>query len=458
MNPVRDFKVKTVLEYAVLSLLFFLPWQTVWIFREGTTGVPGTSLENVWQYGTMGVYLWDVIAIVCIALFFLLVTRRHDRDDIMFTIKKNKGSLLFVGVALLFVGISLVWAQNRDIALYYAIRFLQGFLLFVIIQSLQVHWKKMALTLIAAGSIQACLAIGQFFIQEVPASTLLGMAYHSPRVLGDAVVQTVDARWLRAYGSFPHPNILAYFLGIAFLCSATLATRAEKKYEMVWLSVSTILLLIGLFFTFSREVVLCLFIVLGISLLWKKREDRNTLYEGISPTTLLVIMSCIIVATLSGVYREPVFARLGIGGLERLEKKSLQERVSSLEDGWKTIQHAPQGVGVGNSTYALEARDRADGVKKPWYAYQPAHSHYLLIAAEIGVLGLLCFLAFLAHLAWKLLRRASSSIAFVLKQRLFLFAIFVGFFDHFFWTIPVGIVLWWIGMALSGVDNSSDVS
>ena len=104
-------------------------------------------------------------------------------------------------------------------------------------------------------------------------------------------------------------------------------------------------------------------------------------------------------------------------------------------------QHRLLGVGIGQSVAELmRAKPRY-----PALFYQPVHNLYLLVASETGLLGLLFFLGWLGTVLWR-----SRSHPFLLVPCLLLLV--AGLFDHFFWTLQQGSLLFWLAASLTSVD------
>jgi len=76
------------------------------------------------------------------------------------------------------------------------------------------------------------------------------------------------------------------------------------------------------------------------------------------------------------------------------------------------------------------------------WIHQPVHNVYLLISSEVGLLGLIVFLIFL----YQLLKRfkKQNSVLFIIV----ICIIFVSLFDHFFWTLQQGQLMFWLILGL----------
>ena len=81
----------------------------------------------------------------------------------------------------------------------------------------------------------------------------------------------------------------------------------------------------------------------------------------------------------------------------------------------------------------------------PAWQYQPAHNLYLLIYTEMGLLGILALGGFLILLLRSLIlgKKIQPLIRWGLVS-LAALVLFAALFDHFFWTLQQGRLLWWL--------------
>ena len=106
-------------------------------------------------------------------------------------------------------------------------------------------------------------------------------------------------------------------------------------------------------------------------------------------------------------------------------------------------------------------KDIKRGFSLESWQYQPVHNFYLLIAAEIGIIGLILFILFI----FKVLKMAYLKVKSQIVSRetiftrhinlcvgclltIFLGFLFIGFFDHYFWTIQQGQLIFWLILGL----------
>lgn len=137
--------------------------------------------------------------------------------------------------------------------------------------------------------------------------------------------------------------------------------------------------------------------------------------------------------------------------------------------------------GSGTGTFIFQIDKYLDRNKiyqefEPWQ-YQPAHNIYFLIASEIGLVGLLLFLFFIFRVISNSLKSTktilngnavnpdisdkkivSRETISATKLNYFLIAItisflFIGLFDHYFWTLQQGSLVFWLVLGLILIDH-----
>lgn len=258
---------------------------------------------------------------------------------------------------------------------------------------------------------------------------------------------------LRPYATFPHPNVLAGYITAIFFLSLPYGTRrlhqqTEKlapvrNLKAVGQYAPLAILLAGIFMTFSRSAWLALgvggllyslttdgFSLSGARAFRKLRTPLRaaSVIGGIS----LVFLSA---GIFSG-YRE--FLASGISISER--RDLAQAAVLMFRD------HPLIGSGLGTfislSPTILRARET--------YILQPAHSVYLLIIAETGIIGTLFSFICLIRILGKLRRRtiaASLPLATIL---------FIGTVDHYPLTIQQGQLILTVVSAILFTEETRD--
>jgi len=122
------------------------------------------------------------------------------------------------------------------------------------------------------------------------------------------------------------------------------------------------------------------------------------------------------------------------------------------------------GLGLGNFVWYLSNNYQF----KEFWLYQPVHNLYLLVAVEIGIIGLIFFLIFIAKILLKGFKGIQEGLGKYKGKQIicFLFLVscflFLGLIDHYFWTIQQGRLVFWVvlaiisGLILSGPRSSTN--
>lgn len=433
------FDFKKIIEYGIYLLAFLLPWQTRLILEPGE--IDGAYLE----YLTYSLYAIDILLIILLLLFFwrhFVILKKSKKDT-------QEIPLIFwlIGGFELCIFISIFFSLNKNLALYNYLVFLFGIGIFWLLFKAEYKKKKLFYYFFGGIFIQAGLAIWQFLNQSSFASKWLGMADHNPKELGVSVIEVlavdgIGERWLRAYGSLDHPNILGGVLAVSLLIIIgvylnNIKQKSKqsdlkivknfnfKKYENILILIVYLIALIAFLFTFSRSAWLGfavgLIIFFGVLIL---RKDFFKLKEFLILMIFSLFLSVLIFSQYSLLFK----TRLTAGS--SLENKSVFERVTSINDSLPIIRNNFWGVGIGNYSLALK-----EGIpdQYSWY-YQPVHNTFLLIWAETGLFGILFFISLFLHLIyanWKTKSISGLPVLFAL--------IIMMMFDHWWWSMHFGI-------------------
>jgi len=411
---------KTI-QYGTLLFVFLIPWQARLILSEGSIN------GKYWEYGTKSLYATEIaLLVVLLALVVRCAIYIHKNKP-----KLNARRLYSpVGALLLLIiwaGASCVWSIDCSVAFDRWIALIEAIVVFLILSSGIVSYKKLCLAIILSGLIQASFAIAQFLLQSVPSSTLLGMASQDAQNLGVSVVETDLRRWLRAYGTFPHPNILGAWLALSLVLLVEKMRKQSQNLLDVLNYPMLIILLFGLGATFSRSAWLGFGIFLVIFVVWL--FIRHAWIQGIK-IALITILS---VACFYAIFPEPMNTRLGLQA--RLEVKSNTEHMASVAQGWEIIKQNPLlGVGMGN--YGLAVHGQIDDAQEAWF-YQPVHNVYILILAELGIIGILL----MAYSLWLIAFHGISKKTLLNAGVFFIPIIVIASFDHYLWSLYSGMMI-----------------
>ena len=385
--------------------------------------------------------------------------------------------LVFLGWA----GLSIFWSQYRPVAVYRFFTFIEiALFAIIVVKSLNdIKWLKIAFfAIILNGLFQSLLGIAQFIHNGSLGLRFLGESIIGPNIDGVAKILIDSEKHIRAYGTFPHPNILAGFLLVPLfilmgeiifrrllpLYKGEIEKGSEANHQNLTPALSLLrrgsssdvphetfmdlvpewiwyaILLItgsGFFLTFSRSAFLGLFIGLLVFLVGASYiRPPNRISKGNFKLLALSIIALIFITILL------------LTSTSFFSNQSLQERTLYRNVSHETIlKHPLAGVGIGQFIVS-EYQTRPD--LESWQ-YQPVHNMYLLLLSELGIVGLVSFVLFLLMLFFHLKSRGVQKDT-ILTYLLFYCIVFsflaISFFDHYFWDIELGMLIFALPLVL----------
>ena len=251
-----------------------------------------------------------------------------------------------------------------------------------------------------------------------------------PSMHGASVVQLQNGfRILRAYGTIPHPNILAGFVLITLLGPAGLFLINKKPNYAALVLFALGVILIGL--TFSRSAWLGLISFIFVLMLKSKYLELKRLLLLIATAILTIVL------TLYPL-RDLVFTRVSNAPVQT-------EQLSAFGRSWLTEQavqmireHPLTGVGIGSFVIEL-SRYAVEGA-----IIEPVHNIFLLVGAELGIIGLVITVSLFAAIALKI-SRVQTPRAILASATIAGLGV-ISLFDHYLWSIAPGRLM--LGLAL----------
>jgi O-antigen ligase len=306
------------------------------------------------------------------------------------------------------------------------------------------------MVIITSGIFQAAIAIAQYFKQGSLGLKLLGESPLSVNATGVAVFIADSGKYLRAYGTTPHPNVLSAWLFLAIFAFYNYYFYfypRDKSYLGKFLLICQPVLLIGLFFTFSRTIIglWALGAAIRILLLFK-RSLRSFLMATRQYAVTITVITLITGALFTVFFWPQVKSRALISS----EEEAVTQRIFYNQiAGSVTTAHPLLGVGMGQFVPQLMTK------LKHWPAniYQPVHNIYLLIASETGLVGLSLFLLFLIFVFYNFIQRTKLHKAYQYSFLILALSFLImGLFDHFLWTLQQGSLIFWMMLALISLN------
>lgn len=448
-------------------LIIFLPTQLGRHFWPQFSIVSGIRID----YLSPTVYFTDTLVLLLFALWlFRKLQIQNFKSQINYNNKKKRAqNVLNFGVFnlrfiwslvlsiwnfkstyfffLLFLVINIVLSHNILNGYYHLLKFLEcSFVAYYIANTM--HKKQQIVQLASLCSVgiifESLLAFLQYATQGSIGGPLyfLGERSFLSQTPGIANASINGQLLLRPYGTFSHPNVLAGYLVIALTLIVFSATSLQaKKAKILFFSAFTIGTL-ALFSTLSRTAIVLWVVYLVIVFLSRLRKQAHA-KELLAGFVGALIVSCL--------FLTPLFYRFS---QTKTSEESFVQRDALLTAAAQMIADKPiWGVGLGNFLPILSV------IQKPLSLgmyLQPVHNIFLLVAAELGVVGFIFFIWFL-YKTYERLRYSPlhSTAGFMLSAILFL-----GFFDHYFLTIQQGQLLFAVvvGLCWSGLNTLSNVT
>ncbi|MEK7151548.1 MAG: O-antigen ligase family protein [Patescibacteria group bacterium] len=317
------------------------------------------------------------------------------------------------------------------------------------------NFQSVLAVIIVSGLFQAVVGIVQYIKQGSLGLRLLGESPLSVNATGVAVFFADGIKYLRAYGTTPHPNILAAWLFVAvfafYFWYLYLKDRRSDsiRYEIMPLLIYTILLF-GLFFTFSRVIIglWAVGVLIGVLIFILRKDFNNASGKIKSRIFKLAIGSLVVVGIFSLLFWPQIKSRIHVSSQE----EAVTQRVYYNKVAGEFIgEHLMLGMGVGQFIPNMIMKFSY----LPSQAYQPVHNIYLLVVGETGFLGLVAFIGFVVIIFWGFVGR--TRFAKLYHYSFFILAssfLVVGFFDHFLWTSQQGGFIFWIilGFLTNGIE------
>ena len=386
------------IEHVLLFLvLLFFPTQLGKHFWPPLSFVYSLSVD----YLSPTIYFWDLLVVLLITVF----------------IASGKPiNKLALNIFLLFILsqiISLIPYQslglNLGAGLVRAEQYLISGLFGIYIASKNVHKVKFifiwGLGLAILG--QSILAILQFLKEGTIGLWILGERTFSLTTPGIAKFDFYGREFLRPYGTFPHPNVLA-----AFMLVSAILILWFKKTEKILALIAGIPILLSV----SRAAILAGFIAF-LFLLEKKGR-------------ILLLLAVLILLPILYIRFSSV---LNFDNISLLRREQLSEVAIRI-----FLTSPLIGVGLNNFIPAFSN----DVLVGPSRFLQPVHNVFLLSLAETGVIGFLGFLGQIGFAIWKVRKERTLLL-------IWLVIIFLGMFDHYFLTLPQGYRLLFLVWGLS---------
>ena len=413
--------------YLLLLTIAILPFQIRLIIPGNFSYFSG--LYN--EYASFSIHLSDLILLLTILIWcyevFIHQTKIHLGNkylNICFTI--------FATTSLL----STFFAKDPLLSIYHSFKIIEGYAFYLLIINQVAPIKHIIITLIGTFSFQSLLAIYQFIFQNSLGLNLLGEPLLQIGNPGIATINTPAGKIIRAYGTLPHPNILAGGLVITIISSLSLLK--EKHYEK--LIYATIFMLIALIFTLSRSAWLAIIAAALIIFALKPKQFSEFIHTHKRRilsffAAFVILIFAIAPAIQSRITWEDSEAITGRITYARIAQNMIKDKYQFF-------------TGVGTSNFTLRMQEYATSKIRPWN-YQPIHNIFILTFAENGFINLVVLIAiFIQIFTYAITSYKEKTLEHASLIALSTALFILGSFDHYLLTLQQGSLLLWLSFAI----------
>ncbi len=419
-----------VSQYTLLAMLFCAPWRLEWIIVPPNFDV--ASLPNPANLPKLRPA--DVLAIVSIGAY-LMAGWPHWQRLCAAKTRVWAGALIALTA---WAALSITWAEHRGLAVAFTLHLALWVLVGLRVASDDLPPRSIALSLLGGLGLNAIIGIGQVMTQRYLGLSALGELPIELSLPDVSVIGVGAVRLIRLYGLSGHPNVIGGYAATALLVSVGLLREKRQLVRFAWL-----IGFIALLLTFSRAAWLAFAIGLVILIVVVRR--RRTLPRFTPPRSMLVIAG--VIASVWLIVFAPLLSERVMPARSDLELTSVGNRIAQSEVALRLIAARPiTGVGIGNSGVASQSIAASAGVN--W-----VHNVPLLVASELGLVGLTLWLIAIGTLIRSGLgRRSDSSVWRVTCFSAIIAMLIIMLFDHYLWTSSQGVYVWaalsggWLGM------------
>ena len=272
--------------------------------------------------------------------------------------------------------------------------------------------------------IQGIIGMLQFIRGASLGLAFLGESQVVSGMQGSSFIDLGGRLFLRAYGTFPHPNVLGGFLILCILFGILVA----KKIPGIGVSL-VILSLIILPFSFSRIAIVISMLIL-LLLFLKTVSNLKTKVLSISPLLLLE----------------------RFGNLFSGKDSGWGDRVNLLRSSWEVLkENYILGTGIGSFVKGMEnyVPTTSGGIS----LVQPVHNVFVLLLVELGIFGFLIYF----YILFRLLIINIGKFT-IFKAMVGISILGIGFWDHYLVSLPQGIMIFIVMFVLLVVEEGANES
>src|SRR5579883_439380 len=376
----------------------------------------------------LGVQLTFLDATLTVALLVTLLTLLRERRALVAS-PLNAPLVLFIGLATVSFVVGTSFALSAELVRYF-LKLVNSVLLYFTILNVvrtRPQVEQLARALILGGAGAAVIAVALYFVPRTTAVQVLSALRPLGYPSGPEVLRTIpDTDTLRAIGTSIDPNLLGGLLMMSAVLTVAQALAPRRVLPRPLLAILAAVQIVGLGLSYSRAAWVGL--AVGVLYLATFRYRRAWVVAAVAGLALAAAPQGNAVLTR---FLEAFGGRDPATAMRLVEYSTATQLIS---------QYPWFGVGFGSGPNVQ--------------LFLGVSSLYLLIAEEMGLLGLAVFLGIVALLLVGSLRGLvalqqprNQGLALGLQACLAA-ALTSGLFDHYFFRFPHSLALFWCYAAL----------
>ena len=308
----------------------------------------------------------------------------------------------------------------------------------------------------------SCFVFGVFFesvlaiLQYLNQGSLGGILYYlgersfNAQTPGIANASINGNLIMRPYGTFSHPNVLSAYLFVLMYLIIVYIKKETLGFKNIIAYLTLLLGTFSLILTMSRVSifawVLLMFVFLAMSF-WKKTRIsflKTANFEFMNNKKLILLLF----ATIVFLYLSPSSVRFFE---TNFSDQTFTKRQNLIKDASLMVYKSPAlGTGLNNFLTSLPAIQKQQGQQ---IYLQPVHNIFFLVLSETGVIIFMLFLYFL-FLTFNKIREQKNNSYLIL----FFSILFLSIFDHYFFTLQQGQILFAIVFGIFWSETKEKLS
>ena len=308
----------------------------------------------------------------------------------------------------------------------------------------------------------SCFVFGVFFesvlviLQYLNQGSLGGVLYYlgersfNAQTPGIANASINGNLIMRPYGTFSHPNVLSAYLFVLMYLIIVYIKKETLGFKNIIAYLTLLLGTLSLILTMSRVSifawVLLMFVFLAMSF-WKKTRIsflKTANFEFMNNKKLILLLF----ATIVFLYLSPSSVRFFE---TNFSDQTFTKRQNLIKDASLMVYKSPAlGTGLNNFLTSLPAIQKQQGQQ---IYLQPVHNIFFLVLSETGVIIFMLFLYFL-FLTFNKIREQKNNSYLIL----FFSILFLSIFDHYFFTLQQGQILFAIVFGIFWSETKEKLS